>query len=298
MIPPPGIVGANIHIQGVVTVLHQQLGSLHAFVQITADLLEFLAGQSADTPVLHHALGAVTQSNREVLAAAALDFFHDLLGKTQAVFQASAVLVGTVVKQGNGKLVDQVALVHRMNLHAVKASTLGVVSTVAELLHDGMNLFHGEGAAGFIQPAVRDGGGCHRRELAQVGGDGHTAETAGQLQKHLCAISVDALGHLTGGTHEMHRVVGGAGAAGHGVLLHLVVHKGNAGDDQAGAALGALGVVVDAALVEAALCVAQAQRAHGRHGEAVLQLTAADAGFLEQICIRKHLWSSLLNDSR
>ncbi len=131
--------------------LHNLLGKAQAVFQASAVLV-------GDAPVLHHALGAVTQGHREILTAAGLDLLHNLLGKAQAVFQASAVLVGTVVEQSNGELVDQVALMHRVDLHTIETGTLGVVGAIAKLLHDGVDLLHGEGAAGLIQPAVRNRG--------------------------------------------------------------------------------------------------------------------------------------------
>ena len=159
---------------------------------------------------------------------------------------------------------------HCVDLYAVKAGALGIVGCIAELLNNGMDLIHREGTAGLIQPPVWDGGGGYRRELAQVGGDCHAAKPAGQLQKYLSTVGVDTLGHLPGGTYKMNRIIGGAGAAWHSMLLNLVVHKGNTGNDQSRATLGALGIVINAALVEATFRIAQAQRAHRSHSEPVL----------------------------
>ena len=74
----------------------------------------------------------------------------------------------------------------------------------------------------------------------------------------------------------MHGVEGGVGTVWHALGLHLAVGKGDAGDDQAGAALGALGVIVDSALVEASLGIGQPQRPHGRHGKAVFDGEGTD----------------------
>ncbi|MPN65038.1 hypothetical protein SDC9_212817 [bioreactor metagenome] len=66
------------------------------------------------------------------------------------------------------------------------------------------------------------------------------------------------------------------------MLFHFVIHKGHAGDNEAGAALCTLGVIVDAALVKAALGVAKAKRPHRCHRKAVFDGTATDGDRLEQ----------------
>ena len=63
------------------------------------------------------------------------------------------------------QLIQQVALVDGVDLHPVKAASLGVVGTVSEGFHDAADLLHRQGTADFVQPAMRDGGGSHRREL-------------------------------------------------------------------------------------------------------------------------------------
>ena len=93
MVPPPGVVGAHVRIQGIVAVLHQEFCGLQAFLNVTALLLKLLAGKGALSPVLDHALDAEPQGHREIVSAAGLDFLHHFLRETQPVLQGAAVLV-------------------------------------------------------------------------------------------------------------------------------------------------------------------------------------------------------------
>ena len=286
--PPPGIVGAHVHIQRIISIRGQQLCRLYTLVQITALFLKLLAGQRPLTQGFDKTLGTVPQDHWEILPATGLDLLHNLPGETQPVFQAAAVLVGAVVEQGDGKLVDEVALMDGVDLHAVKSCPLSVVSSLAEAADQGVDLLHGQLPAYLVQPAVLDGRGGHRRKLPQIGGDGHPAEAAGHLQKNLRVISVDPLRHLPGGTHKLDRVVSGVGAVWHAVLLNLVVHKGNAGEDQPNATFRPGSVVVDPPLVKAPLCVSQAKRAHRRHGKAVFECKRSNLDLREKQIVLCH----------
>ena len=93
------------------------------------------------------------------------------------------------------------------------------------------------------------------------------------------------LRHLLAGADEMDGVVGGVGAVWHTLGLHLAVGKGDAGDDQAGAALGAFRVIVDSPLIKAALGVSQSQRTHGGQGKTVFQCDRSYFHRCEQIFV-------------
>ena len=285
MAPPPGVVGAHVRIQRIVAIGGQQFGGLQAFFDVAAFFDEALAGQGALAPVLDHALDAEAQRHGETLAAARLDLLHDLAGKAQAVLQGAAVGVVAQVEHGDGELVEQVTLVHGVYLDAVKAGALCVGRAIAEGFDDAVDLLHRQRAADLVQPTVRYGRGRHRRELAQVGGDGHAAKAGGHHQEDLAAVGVDTLGHLAAGAHEVHGVVGGIGAVGHALRFHLAVGERHAGDDEPRAAAGAGSVVVDAALVPAAFRVGQPQRAHGCHREAVPDLAVADLDGRKQLFV-------------
>ena len=82
---------------------------------------------------------------------------------------------------------------------------------------------------------------------------------------------MNTLRHFSAGADEMNGGVGGIGAVGHTLSLHLAVREGDAGDDQSRASLCALRIVIDAALIETALGVGKSERSHGRQCKPVLQ---------------------------
>ena len=157
-----------------------------------------------------------------------------------------------------------------MNLHTVKACALRIVSPVTERLHDTVNLLHRQRPAGLVKPPVRNLRRCHRRKFPQIRGNRHTPEAARHHQEDLTAVGVHPLRHLPSRADKVHRIVGGIGAVRHTRLLHLTVGKGNPGNDQAGASLCPLHIVINAPLVKSALRVRKPQRPHRRHGKAVL----------------------------
>ena len=269
MAPPPGVVGADVHVERVVAVGYEQFRRFQTLFHVAALFDELFTGQRALAPVLDHALRGEAQRHGEIRAAGLLYLLDDLAGKAQPVFQTAAVFVRALVEEADGELVDEIALVHRVDLHAVKSGALGVVGALAEALHDGVDLVHGQRPAGLVQPAVGDRRGSDRRELAEICRDRDAAETAGHLQKDLAAVGVDSLGHLPACPDKMHGVVCAVRAVGHGLHFHRAVGKRDARDDEARAALGALGVVINAALVKAALRVRQSERAHRGHGKSV-----------------------------
>lgn len=168
-----------------------------------------------------------------------------------------------MIEKADGELVDEIALVHRVNLHAVKPGALGIVGALAEALNNGVNLIHGQGTAGLVQPAVGDRRGRDRRKLAEICRNRDAAEAAGHLQKDLAAVGVDAFGHLPACPDKMHGVVCAVRAVGHGLHFHRAVGKRDAVMIRPVPAFGALGVVINAALVKAALRVRQSERPIG-----------------------------------
>ena len=276
MAPPPGVVGADVYIERVVAVRDEQLCRFEPFLHVTPLFRKLLARQRTLAPVLDHTFWGKAQRHGEVRAAGLLNLLDDLAGKAQPVFQTAAVFIRAVIEKADGELVDEIALVHRVDLHAVKPGALGIVGALAEALNNGVNLIHGQGTAGLVQPAVGDRRGRDRRKLAEICRNRDAAEAAGHLQKDLAAVGVDAFGHLPACPDKMHGVVCAVRAVGHGLHFHRAVGKRDARDDKARAAFGALGVVINAALVKAALRVRQSERAHRGHGKSVFHLYLAD----------------------
>ena len=285
MAPPPCIVGTDVNVQRIVTILNQQFCRFDTFRQIASHFGECFTGQGTDSPVLNHALGAETQRDNKVLTASGLNFFDDFFGKTQTIFQTAAVFVGAVVKHRNCELVQQVPFMNSVNLYAVKTGTFGIIGTQSERFDDFMNLFNRQFTADFIQPSVRNRRRSDRRILAQIGRDGNPSKTGRHLQKYLCTISVNPLGHFTRSTGKMNRIVCRRRTVGHAVFFYFIVHKSYTGNNQSGAAFSALGVVIDATLIKAAICVSKSERTHRSESETVFQLNIADTDRRKQLLV-------------
>ena len=74
-----------------------------------------------------------------------MNALHDLPGAAQAVFKAAAVFVLPAVVEAHGHLVQQVALVHGVNLHAVIAAGLGDGGGLDHVGDLALDLLHGQG---------------------------------------------------------------------------------------------------------------------------------------------------------
>ena len=121
MIPVPGIIGSSIHIQCIIAGINQDLRSCNAFLDILSDLRVFLLRQTSLPKTLHTALQTVAQRYRKVRSADLFDSPDNLCGNTQTVFQRAAEFITAFIKQSNGELIQQVAFMHRMDFHTVKA---------------------------------------------------------------------------------------------------------------------------------------------------------------------------------
>lgn len=152
---------------------------------VAGAILEFLAGKRSLAPVPDHALEAEAERDREVPAAGLGNLLADLLREAQAVLERSAMLVVAAGEERDRELVDQAALVHGMDFDAIEACALGIEGAFAEGGDNAMDLVCRERSAGLVEPAVGNGGGCHRREPAEVLGDGDTAKSAAHHQEDL-----------------------------------------------------------------------------------------------------------------
>ena len=124
MIPIPGIVAAHIPIQTIIARVLKHSGNNHPFFQVTAHFFKFLPGKCSHAKILHKAFAAVAHNDRKILPAGFFDFLDDLHCKAYSVFQASPILVCPMVAAFHGKLINQISLVHCMDLHPVKACCL------------------------------------------------------------------------------------------------------------------------------------------------------------------------------
>ena len=291
MRPVPRVVGAVVAVEHVVSGVLQILDGLLGLGHVAAELHELLAGDSALTEALGLGHHGVAQRHREVLAAHGLDRLHDLHSEAIAVLEGAAVLVGTVVHVGDGKLIQQIALVHRVDLHAVHAGILQELGGLGKGVHHLVDLLHGQGAGfAFGIPPVGGGGGgggdvVHVQEGLAHGAeglvlehlhhdvvDGHGAShTGGQLNEQLGAGLVELRQPL--GQILEHLLVLVQPAAAHGVAdaLHTRQHKTHV-------VLGAVEDVIGGLLVEVTGLqpAEQGRTAHGGLHDAVLDLHVAD----------------------
>jgi hypothetical protein len=94
---------------------------------------------------------------------------------------------------------------------------------------------------------------------------------------------MNALRHFPGRPDKVVGIVGGTRNDRVAVFLHLVVHIRHARHDEARAALCALRIVIDAALIEAGIRIGKTEGPHGRHGKPVFEFHIADSRLLKEI---------------
>ena len=132
-----GVIGTGVDIEHVDAPLLKLLRDLDGLFDGAADFIGTVQG--ADVVAAHVGLDAHAEGDGEVLAAGVLDGADDFLMNAQASLQVTAVLVGAVVGVGHGKLVEQVAPVHAVDLNAVVAAFFregGELGHVGDLLSD------------------------------------------------------------------------------------------------------------------------------------------------------------------
>ena len=208
--PIPCVICAVIAVQAIVAGILQVFRGTLGFLHIAADLGIFLAGERALTEALCFGNDTVPQRNREILAARLFyraDYLHR---EAVAVFERAAVFVRALVDIFKRELIEQIALVHGMNLNAVHARLLQKRGTFCKGFHKFVYFGHGHLPRGdFIRPAVgrRAGGGgyfvqihkrlahktqepvCVKRFHHFAHGEG-APEPRGELDKELCAGGV------------------------------------------------------------------------------------------------------------
>ena len=261
------VVGPGVHVERVVARGLEQLADAHALLEGAVGLV------GAVEACLHEALGvgleAQAHGDGEVLAAGLLDALADLAGDAQAVLEAAAVLVRAAVGERGGKLVEQVAPVDRVHLHAVEARPLGYRRGLDELLDLAVDLVDGELGGDLVRRA-------EDRVLGRPAEAGVVAaQPERQLHEEPCPVGAGAREHGVGGGEK--RVGRGAeGPAERGVGVDLGVGVERSGLEQAHAALRAADEVLDARRREGPVGVEVGARGDRRHHEPVLDGHLAD----------------------
>ena len=151
-------------VPGVLEIFCRPLGFLH----VAPCFLKLLAGKRAAAHSLSLGDHTVAQRNREIISAGLLDRLHDLHRKAVAVLERSAVFIRAVVHIFECELIEQIALMHSVDLHAVHACFLEQPCALGKSIHKLVDLLHCHSSGGhFIGPAVRCGRRA-RRDLVQV----------------------------------------------------------------------------------------------------------------------------------
>ena len=291
MCPVPGIVCTVVAVEHVIACVGQVLDGALGLFHGTADFDVVFAGHGAGAVTLGLGDDGVTQRDREVVAAFALDLFDDLDRETITVLEGSAVFVGTEVAVRKGELVEQVTFVDCVDLDTVDAGFLDETGGLAERVDDVVDLFLGEGLGlHLVGPAVRGGRGGRRQVLRVHDGAGDlvddvvltehghhlgeshgAAKAGGHLDEHLGAGLVELV-------HELLELVEFPLVLVQPCAAEDVLDGCNAGQDQAAVVLGDGLQKPGRFLVEMVgfRPPEDARSAHGSKDDPVLDLDIAD----------------------
>ena len=139
--PIPGVIGTGITVEGIIACLFQNRDSFPGFADVTPQFLEGFSRNGALTDGFDVTLNGEPQNHREIGAAGLFNLLDNLTGKPQTSPEVAAVFIGTLIKQGHGKAVQQIAFMDGVNFNAVKAAVLADQSCLSEGLDDGLDLF-------------------------------------------------------------------------------------------------------------------------------------------------------------
>ena len=146
MRPVPCIVCTVVAVEAVIARILKILCGALGFLHVTPHLGVILARESALTEALGLGYDAVSERYREIVAAGGFYRLYDLDREAVSVFKRSAVFVGTLVDVFQRELIEQIALVHRMNLNAVNARVLQHFCAFCERFNELADLVNGHGA--------------------------------------------------------------------------------------------------------------------------------------------------------
>ena len=295
MSPVPGVVGAVVAVEhivsGVAQILDGPLGLLH----VAAPLLKVrLIRHGALAPLLGLGDHGITQGDGEVGSGFSLDGLDYLHREAEAVLEGAAVLVGTVVPVLHGELVEQVAFMDGMYLNAVDPGLSQTLGGLTEGFHHLLDLGHGERTGlHVLSPAVGGGGGggaavLHVHygagqlvEYIVLGQNGHpavdghgAAHAGGQLDEQLCPGLVE-LHHVLLQLLEHLVILIQPLSAGNAQLVPDTLH---AGQDETYTVLGPVEQEVCRFFIEVVWLqpTEQGSAAHGALDYAVLYFHIAD----------------------
>ena len=166
--PVPCVISSIVAVEHIIArvlkIFCRPLGLFH----VAPGFLIFLTGKRAAAEALRLGDHAVAQGHGEIIPADILYRLNDLHREAVAVLERSAVFIRAVIDIFKCKLVEQISLMHSMDLHTVHARLFEKSRALGKSVHEFVDLFHRHGSRGhLIRPSV----GCGRRagcDLVQV----------------------------------------------------------------------------------------------------------------------------------
>ncbi|OPZ59371.1 MAG: hypothetical protein BWY88_00767 [Synergistetes bacterium ADurb.Bin520] len=266
--PVPRLVGSRIGVEGVVSRFFQDFARFEPLGHVPAELLELFPRKPPLTPSLHEALEGIAQHHGKIRPRAPGDGLPHLPGRRQPPPEIAPVLVRATVTAGQGKLVQQVPLVDRVDFNAIEAALPGDEGAGAEGVDEACHLVDIELPAedGRV-PVVGYGRRGHRAR--DQGRGGYPAESHGELEENSAVEGVDPFRELQGPEAKVGGIHQGGGLGGHGEGLDVVFHLHRPRDEEPRPSPGALHEELHRPLLEPPLGSREPRESHGGHGNAV-----------------------------
>ena len=146
MRPVPRVVGSVVAVEHVVACVLQIFCRPLGLFHVAPCFLEFLSRKSAPAHSLGLGYHTVAQGYRKIFAASLLDRLHDLDREAVAVLKRSAVFICAVVHIFESELVQQIALMHSVDLHAVHSRVFQKLCALGKRLHELLYFLHRHGS--------------------------------------------------------------------------------------------------------------------------------------------------------
>ena len=289
--PVPRVIRAVVAVEHIIARILQKLRGDLGLGHVAARLDILLAGQRALPEALGLRDDGIAQRHREIRAAGGLDGLDDLGGEAVAVFKTSAILIRALVDVVERELVEQIALVHGMDLHAVDARVLQELRAFGERVNEFLNFrLRHLARRQLIRPPVGRRAGRGRdlveihdrlRQHAQHGivvelfhhlGHGKApAEARRQLHEQLRARLMEL-------RHPLCQIVVHLLILVQPLAVHRIIHRLTAGQDKTGIVFRNFKDKARAVLVKMVPFhpAEQIRAAHAGEHDAVLELDLAD----------------------
>ena len=133
--PVPRVISAVIGIKHIVARILQIPCGSFGLLHISSHLGIFFSGHCTLAKALHFRFYRIAERYGIILTARLLYSLNDLCCKAVAILKASAVLVGTLIKEFYCKLVEQISLVNSVYLYSVNARFLTKLCSFCKRLY-------------------------------------------------------------------------------------------------------------------------------------------------------------------